>query len=106
YRTYKGYNHTINATAKKKFGDFNTRLMVGTMWQDLQTEAFGVFGNHVADSLVNGRLYKNGKIVSGFNGWDSTNTTVNSRTRLLRNYFGLPNLLISRSLAYFGEVSI
>jgi TonB-linked SusC/RagA family outer membrane protein len=106
YRTYKGYNHTITATAKKKIGNFTTRLMVGTMWQDFQTEAFGVYGNHVADSLSNGRLYKNGQVVTAFNPWDSNSTWVSSRTRLLRNYYGKPNLLIFRELAYFGEISI
>ncbi|HEV8283288.1 MAG TPA: SusC/RagA family TonB-linked outer membrane protein [Chitinophagaceae bacterium] len=106
YRTYKGYNHTITATAKKKFGDFSTRLLVGTVWQDFETEAYGVFGNHVADSLVAGRLYKNGDIVTSFNPKDSSITLPGSRTRLLRNYFGEPNLNIFRELAYFGEVSV
>jgi TonB-linked SusC/RagA family outer membrane protein len=106
YKTYWGYNHTITATAKKNIGDFSTRLMVGTMWQDYETKQFGVFGNHVADSLVAGRLYKNGSIVSGFNPWDSSITAPLSRMRLLRNYFGLPNLLIFRELAYFAEASV
>jgi len=106
YRKYKGYNHTITATAKKDIGKFSTRLIVGTMWQDFQTEAFGVYGNHVADSLVNGRLYKNGGAVTGFNPWDSNSTQLLSRTRLLRNYYGQPNLQIFREIAYFGEVSV
>jgi hypothetical protein len=90
YRTYKGYNHTITATANKKFGDFSTRLLVGTMWQDYETQQFGVVGNHLKDSTSK----------------DSSNTLASSRTRLLRNYFGLPNLNIFRELAYFGETTL
>lgn len=106
YRTYVGYNHTITATAKKTIGLFTPRLMVGTMWQDLETKVFGVYGSHITDSVVNGNLYKNGQIVTGFNPADSSITLPGSRTRLLRNYFGLPNLNIFRELAYFGEVSL
>jgi TonB-linked SusC/RagA family outer membrane protein len=106
YRTYKGYNHTITATVKKSIKNFSGRLMVGTMWQDFQTEAFGVFGTKVVDSISGGRLYKNGAIVTGFNPKDSSITIPTSRTRLLRNYFGQPNLTIFRELAYFGEASV
>ncbi|WP_457848287.1 hypothetical protein, partial [Staphylococcus aureus] len=49
WRTYKGYNHTINATAKKQFGKFSTRVMAGTMWQDYRTEMFAITGNNIAD---------------------------------------------------------
>ena len=106
YRTYKGYNHTITGTVKKDIGDFTTRLLVGTMWQDFQTEAYGILGNHVTDSVVKGVLYKNGAVVTGFNPWDSSITLPSSRTRLLRNAFGLPNLRILREFAYFVEASI
>jgi len=78
---------------------------VGTMWQDQRTEAFGVYGTKVVDSVVSGKLYRGGQIIPRVNGWDSTNV-LGIRTRLLRNYFGLPNLFLYRSLAYFGEVSI
>lgn len=90
YRTYKGYNHTITATAKKEIGKFTGRILVGTMWQDLETQQFGVAGTHLIDSSRT----------------DSSNTLVSTRTRLLRNYFGLPNLSIIRELAYFGEATI
>ena len=90
YRTYEGYNHTITATAKKKFGNWSTRVMVGTMWEDFETRQFGVTGNHLKDSTST----------------DSSNTLEGSRTRLLRNYYGLPNLSTLRELAYFGEVSV
>jgi len=90
YRTYKGYNHTITATATKKFGDFTPRVMIGTMWQDYETQQFAVSGNSLADSSRR----------------DSSNTLAKSRIRLLRNYNGLPNLNILRELAYFGEATI
>jgi TonB-linked SusC/RagA family outer membrane protein len=90
YRTYQGYNHTITATAKKKFGNFSTRLMVGTMWQDLETKQFAVYGTNLKDSTSK----------------DSSNTAINTRKRLLRNYGGLPNVSIFREIAYFAEASI
>ncbi|GGA96458.1 SusC/RagA family TonB-linked outer membrane protein [Puia dinghuensis] len=90
YHRYNGYNHTITATAHKKFGNFNTRLLVGTMWQDLETKAWDVYGTHLKDSAST----------------DSSNTLASSRIRLLRNQQGLPNLQITREIAYFGELSI
>ena len=107
YQTYKGYNHTITASANKEWKGFKGRLLVGTMWQDFQTEAFGVLGNHIADSIVGGKMYKNGSIITDFNPYDSNQTIPNSRlSRLARNYYGLPNLRIFRELAYFAEASI
>jgi TonB-linked SusC/RagA family outer membrane protein len=90
YRTYTGYNHTITATARKKMGDFNGRLMVGTMWQDEQTEQFAIYGTNLKDTAST----------------DSSNTALNTRRRLLRNGMGLPNVKIFRELAYFAEVSV
>lgn len=90
YKTYSGYNHTITATAKKSFGKFNTRLMVGTMWQNFETKMFAVSGSKLIDSTST----------------DSSNTTPNTRTRLLRNYYGQPNLSIFRDFAYFGEAAV
>jgi TonB-linked SusC/RagA family outer membrane protein len=89
YRTYIGYNHTITASARKKVGDFSARLLVGTMWEDFETQQFGLVGTHLIDS----------------SGTDSSNTLASTRTRLLRNVYGLPNLSILREQAYFGEVS-
>jgi TonB-dependent SusC/RagA subfamily outer membrane receptor len=106
YRKYEGYNHTITATAKKTIKGFTTRLLVGTMWQDLETKQFGVYGTHVTDSVHAGSLYKNGAIVTQFDPTDSNITLASSRQRLLRNYFGFPNVSIFRELAYFGEVSV
>ena len=90
YRTYKGYNHTITATVRKNVGDFSTRAVIGTMWQDLETDQFGLVGTHLIDSTRT----------------DSSNTLASTRTRLLRNVYGLPNVSILREMAYFGEVSV
>ena len=109
YRTYSGYNHTITATARKNFGNFTTRLVVGTMWQDLETKQFAIYGTNLSDSVGHdGNMYKNGSVVSSssFNPNDSNITATNTRKRLLRNYQGLPNENIFRELAYFSEASV
>ncbi len=110
YRTYKGYNHTITATAKKKFGDFSTRLLTGTVWQDFETQQFAIVGNNLIDSFgkVNNNMYKFGMVIPSdfLNTYDSSNTARISRRRLLQNNRGLPNVNIFRELAFFGEVSI
>lgn len=90
YRRYAGYNHTITGTARKKAGDFNFRLMIGTMWQDYETRMFAVTGNKLADPKRN----------------DSSNTDPSTRVRLLRNNFGEYNKQILRQLAYFGEFAV
>lgn len=120
WRDYKGYNHTITATAKKDIGDFSGRLMVGTMWQDYQTEMFSITGTNLVDSIgtINNvagynKLYKNGQIVTDANfeqtvgsKSDSNITRLNTRVRLARNRFGEPNKLVIRQFAYFGEAAI
>ncbi|MEN9597887.1 MAG: hypothetical protein RL596_198 [Bacteroidota bacterium] len=90
WRTYKGYNHTINATAKKQFGKFSTRIMAGTMWQDYRTEMYAITGTNLADPDRS----------------DSNNTDPNTRIRLLRNNAGEPNLSIIRQIAFFGELAV
>jgi TonB-linked SusC/RagA family outer membrane protein len=87
---YKGYNHTITATAKKKVGDFNFRLMAGTMWQDYETSMFSVSGNNLTDPLRT----------------DTSNTAPATRVKLLRNYNGEYNQQILRQIAYFGEFAV
>lgn len=107
YTTYKGYNHTITASAKKEWKGFSSRLLVGTMWQDFETQQYAVVGSRIADSIVAGKLYKNGSIVTGYNPTDSNLTAPGSRQRLQRAASaGLPNLRIFREIAYFGEVSL
>jgi TonB-linked SusC/RagA family outer membrane protein len=90
FRRYRGYNHTITATAKKKVGDFNFRMMLGTMWQDYETKQFAITGNNLTDSKRS----------------DTSNTAANTRVRLLRNNFGEFNQQILRQVAYFGELAM
>jgi TonB-linked SusC/RagA family outer membrane protein len=91
YRNYYGYNHTVTATAKKSFGKINTRLMIGNMWQDYETQTTSIFGNNLTDAKRT----------------DSGNTAVASRIRNSNmNRFGLPNYNINRQAAYFGEAAV
>ncbi len=91
YRSYYGYNHTITATARQKFGKFSTRLMVGNMWQDYETRMFSVVGTNL----------------QSFSRSDSNNTDPTTRLRLSNAAINaLPNYSIKRSVAYFGEASI
>ena len=91
YRDFYGYNHTITATAKKQFGKFSGRLMIGNMWQDYETQQWSVTGTNLSDA----------------NGTDSSITDPATRVRLNNNTLkGLPNYSIRRSAAYFGEASI
>ena len=91
YRKYYGYNHTVTATAKKSFGKINTRLMIGNMWQDYETQTTSIFGNNLTDA----------------NRTDSGNTAVASRIRNSNmNRFGRPNYNINRQAAYFGEAAV
>jgi TonB-linked SusC/RagA family outer membrane protein len=110
YRSYKGYNHTITATAKKTIAkNFNFRLMGGTMWQDYKTEMYAVSGNFIVDSVINGKMWKNGAILTDAaynvlaNSSDSNATRASSRQRLLKNVVGETNKSILRQFAYFGE---
>ncbi len=91
YRNYTGYNHTITTTFKKSIGKFNGRLMVGTMWQDYETQQYSVTGNGVKDK----------------NNRDSSNTDPQTRRRLNRAIlFGDYNRSVNRNLANFGEAQI
>lgn len=113
YRRYNGYNHTITATATKKLGKFNGRLLVGTMYQDYKTEMFATFGTNIVDSLNSqNQMMKNGQVVSlaQVQQWmgDSSRTRPNTRqylSRALRNP-GEYNYMLSRQIAYFAEASI
>ncbi len=91
YINYKGYNHTISATARKSLGRFNGRLMLGTMWQDYRKEGLAVYGTGIVDAKRR----------------DTLNTNPNTRVRLFRQQlFGKPNYTLNRQLAYFGEASV
>lgn len=112
YRDFKGYNHTITATAKKSFGDFNFRLMVGSMWQDYKTEMYSVYGTNMVDSVgPDGKMMLNNQVVSQsqYESWlgDSSRTRTTSRLRLSNAVrFGTPNVSQRNQLAYFGEFAI
>ncbi len=120
WRDYYGYNHTITATLKKDYKKFSGRLMVGTMWQDYETQMFSITGTNLVDSIgtINNiagynKLYKNGQIVTDANfeqtvgsKSDSSITRLNTRVRLLRNNFGLDNLSNQRQFAIFGEAAL
>jgi TonB-linked SusC/RagA family outer membrane protein len=91
YRDYYGYNHTINATAKKDFGKFSTRIMIGNMWQDYETQQWSVTGTNLTNQTSK----------------DSSITDPATRIRLNNNTLkNMPNYSIRRSNAYFGEVSV
>lgn len=91
YRNYYGYNHTINAIFKKSIGKFNGRLMLGSMWQDYETQQYAVSGNGIVDITKR----------------DSNNTDPITRRRLNRAIlFGDYNRVINRQLANFGEAQI
>ena len=129
WRNYKGYNHTITAVAKKDFGKFSTRVMVGTMWQDYKTSMFATYGNQLVDSISpEGKMYRTfardalGKLGSRLSApllvtesnfkqvvgdrMDTTSTNYATRVRLAQNKFGKYNYSQYRQLAYFGEISV
>lgn len=113
FTRYNGYNHTITATANKKFGKFGARLLVGTMWQDYKREMYSMYGTNIVDSVNSaGQMVKNGQVVSmaDIAAWmgDSTRTRPSTRqylNRALKNP-GDYNYVLNRQLAYFGEASI
>lgn len=114
YKKYNGYNHTITATAKKQIGDFSTRIMVGTMWQDYKTEQFSVYGTNIVDSVNSaGQMVKNLTPITDANFGtavgtigDSSITRASTRVRLSRSTYGDYNYVLNRQLAYFAEASI
>ena len=114
YIDYKGYNHTITATAKKSLGKFNFRLLGGTMWQDYRKEQYSVYGTNIVDSVNSaGQMVKNNVVITQdqINQWmgDSSATRASIRQRLNRGLLppgGLPNYVLSRQLAFFGEFSV
>lgn len=90
YRRYYGYNHTINSTFKKSVGKFNGRLMLGTMWQDYETQMYAVYGTRLVSATSR----------------DSANTDPATRIRLNQNNRGKYNQYIVRQFAYFGEFAV
>jgi len=89
YVKYRGYNHTISATARHTAGKWNGRLTVGSRWNQTQTERYGVSGTK--DSL---RIY------------DSSGTNPLTRTRLSAAKYGQWNQYLLKQIAGFGEATI
>jgi TonB-linked SusC/RagA family outer membrane protein len=86
------YNHTITATAKKTMGKFNTRLTVGTRWNQVDLRNFGISGTQ--DSTRS---------------FDSSGTGVATRTRLSRATLygsGEWNIKKAYQIAGFSEATI
>lgn len=127
WRQYEGYNHTITATFKKRFGkNWNVRLMGGTMWQDYETRMFAVYGTNIVDNVntTDGKMYLAPRDADGNptgpavvisdrdlnnrlgNYMDTNVTRPITRLRLLRNAFGEYNKNILRQVAYFGEFAV
>ncbi len=125
WRNYYGYNHTITATFKKDYKKFSARLMLGTMWQDYETQMFAIYGTNLVDSAgTTGLLYmtidrKTGlrlpapvlvnetnfsQVVGSLS--DSSITLPSTRVRLAQNNYGHYNRAISRQVAYFGDFSL
>lgn len=111
YREYRGYNHTITASVRKKVGQFSANFLVGNMWQDYRTDMYSVYGTNLVDSVnTAGQMVKNGTVVFDENFGnlvgnigDSGITRSGTRTRLSNAVYGIPNYAISRQVAYFGE---
>ena len=120
YRKYEGYNHTITATFTKKAGDFNLRVIGGTMWQNYRTDMYAITGTNIVDSVgINGKIYKGGTVGNGTiiteadlqsilgGTFDSSITRAITRSRLnnaVRS--GQSNYVINRQVAYFGEATL
>jgi len=86
------YNHTISATAKKAFGNFNVRTTVGTRWSESHRQLFSVSGTQ--DSIRS---------------FDSSATALSTRSRLSRNTLygsGNWNLINSLQVAAFAEATV
>jgi TonB-linked SusC/RagA family outer membrane protein len=116
YRDYKGYNHTITASAKHAIGDFTGRILVGNMWQDNRTDMFAITGTKLIDSVsAIGQLWYQGKVITQsdyenlIGNWPDSSLTHSVRTKLLnaaRSGKDVPNSSLYRQAAYFGEVSV
>lgn len=86
------YNHTITATVKKAFGDFNTRFTTGTRWSQTDIQNYGISGTF--DSTRS---------------FDSSSTGLATRSRLSRaTLVGADqwNMRKAYQIAGFGEATL
>lgn len=89
---FASYSGTFLVTGRKKFGEFNVKLLTGTAIDDRKTEIFSRRG----DSIINAdQLTYKTLDVDKY----TTKTKVNSRTQ------GRDTLVLERSLGIFGELS-
>jgi TonB-linked SusC/RagA family outer membrane protein len=92
---YKSYNSNFLATAKKRFGSFDVKLLVGQSFDDRTTTVFSVRADSVFDAARNldTRQIK-------VEGNTSTLRRLNSRTQ------GRDTLTLQRSIGVFADLSI
>ena len=86
------YNHTITATVKKAFGDFNTRFTAGTRWSQSKIESYGISGT-----------------LDSTRSFDSSSTGDKTRTRLSRATLAGSDQWNQRDamqIAGFGEATV
>ncbi|MBS1639680.1 MAG: SusC/RagA family TonB-linked outer membrane protein [Bacteroidetes bacterium] len=92
WQKFNGYNHTITATVKQKFGKFNTRLTVGTRWNQYRRDYYGISGT-----------------LDSTRSFDSSSTGINTRSRLSRAaLYGASNWNYTEAyqIAGFAEATI
>jgi TonB-linked SusC/RagA family outer membrane protein len=92
---FQSYNSNFLITAKKTFGKFNFKLLVGQSFDDRTTTTFATFGDSVYDAARN-LAPKEIQI----DGYTSTLKRLNSRTQ------GRDTLTLQRSIGVFSELSI
>jgi TonB-linked SusC/RagA family outer membrane protein len=92
---YKAFNSNFLATAKKTFGKFNVRFMVGQSFDDRTTTSFSTTADSVLDIARNLQT-KDIRV----DGNTSTLKRLNSRTQ------GRDTLTLQRSIGLFGDLNI
>ena len=92
---YKAFNSNILATAKKSFGNFNVKLLVGQSFDDRTTTSWSNRGDSVLDIARNLKP-KDVKV----DGNTSLLKRLNSRTQ------GRDTLTLQRSIGVFGDLSL
>jgi TonB-linked SusC/RagA family outer membrane protein len=92
---YKSFNSSLIATAKKNFGDFKVKLLVGQAFDDRTTTTWSTTADSVFDYARNAAT-KDIKV----DGFTSLTKRLNSKTQ------GRDTLTLQRSIGLFGDVSI
>ena len=92
---YKAFNTNFLATAKKTFGDFNVKLMVGHSVDDRTTTSWSNIGDSVLDITRSADISK-----IKVEGYTSTLKRLNSRTQ------GRDTLTLQRSIGVFADLNV